>query len=113
MPYELRIQFHQSIGRIFLKNFSPLRQIFDITWRLFEECLPTQNPSGVRLAASCAEDLRGVERGVAVAAPASLRGGSSCSPGETPSVEDGDFKKDGDGEGEYHVKYGAALGCDD
>src|SRR2546428_7311262 len=102
MPYELRIQFHQSIGRIFLKNFSSLRQIFDITWRLFEECLPTQNPSGVRLAASCAEDLRGVERGVAVAAPSSLRGGSRFSPGVPPPVEAGDFQTDVEGIEDYH-----------
>src|SRR5713226_5986816 len=72
-----------------------------------------ENPSGVRLAAFCAEDLRGVERGVAVAAPSSLRGGSRFSPGVPPPEEDGDFKKDDDGKEEYHVKYGPAVGCDD
>src|SRR6266571_1536261 len=113
MPYELRIQFHQSIGRIFLKNSFPLQQIFDITWHLFEECLPTQNSSGVRLAASCAEDLSGIERGVAVAAPPPLRGGPRFSSAEPPSQEDREFKKGDDGREEYHVKHGPAVGCDD
>ena len=53
--------------------------------------------SGVCSPASCAEDLAGVERGVAVRAPPLLRGGSGFSPGVPLPEEDRKFKKGDNG----------------
>src|SRR2546426_4205663 len=74
--------------------------------------LANSNPSGVRLAASCAEDLSGVKRGVTVAAPPSLRGGSRFSAAEPPPEEDSELEEGDDGKEEYHVEKWPTVGCD-
>src|SRR2546425_12694039 len=80
---------------------------------VFRRILASSKSSGVRLAASCTEDLSGVERGVTIAAPPFLRGGLRLSLRVLPPEQDCEFEKSDNRKEEDDVEHGPPVGRDD